>query len=97
MNLAGLGGVLVCGACTVGSVLNFFIGRFLARDWARAQMAKSPTLQALDQALEERALFMIALVRLSPVFPFAMLGYVFGTMAVGVGKFTLGMMYLPFV
>ena len=50
------------------------IFRYAAQDWARARMQSSPTLAALEAAISKRAFFMITLVRLSPVFPFAIVG-----------------------
>ena len=58
--------------CVVGSIANFVIGRYVAREWARKRLQESPTLSALEAALQKRAVFIITLARLSPVFPFAM-------------------------
>ena len=53
-------------------------------------MQQYPLLQALDRALEERSLYMIALARLSPVFPFAILGYALGPTSVSVRDYSVG-------
>lgn len=84
------GGLLTCLGCTLGSVVNFFAGRYLVRDWARKKLEASPMMAALDRALERRALFMITLSRLSPVFPFGVLSYTLGATAVRIQDFVVG-------
>mmetsp|Transcript_28333 Transcript_28333/g.91694 ORF Transcript_28333/g.91694 Transcript_28333/m.91694 type:complete len:168 (-) Transcript_28333:424-927(-) len=76
--------------CVVGSMANFFIGRYVAREWARKRLQESPTLSALEAALQKRAVFIITLARLSPVFPFAMVGYALGASAVTMRDFAVG-------
>lgn len=77
-----VGGVGMCLACTLGSMINFFLGRFVFSAWARRKMADSPTLAALEAALAEQAASIIFLARLSPVFPMALLGYCIGATSV---------------
>eukprot|EP00288_Rhodomonas_lens_P003862 CAMPEP_0177717718 /NCGR_PEP_ID=MMETSP0484_2-20121128/15193_1 /TAXON_ID=354590 /ORGANISM="Rhodomonas lens, Strain RHODO" /LENGTH=207 /DNA_ID=CAMNT_0019229835 /DNA_START=33 /DNA_END=656 /DNA_ORIENTATION=- len=81
------GALLMDVACTTGSVINFLIGRYVARDWARRKLQESPVLSALEKALNKRAFFMLTLARLSPVFPFAMLGYALGATSVELSLF----------
>ena len=63
---------------TLGSAINFVLGRHCFRNWARRKMDDSPTLAALEGAIAKRAAGMIVLARLSPVFPFAVVGVVLG-------------------
>merc|ERR1712224_722064 len=74
--------------CTLGSWVNFILGRTLLRAWALKQLKKNPTLSALDRALEKKAAMMVTLARLSPVFPFAMVGYALGATSLGAWVFT---------
>jgi uncharacterized membrane protein YdjX (TVP38/TMEM64 family) len=66
------GALLMCAACTVGSVVNFLLGRFVIAGWARKKISESDMLTALEAVLQERAVSIIILARLSPVFPFAL-------------------------
>jgi uncharacterized membrane protein YdjX (TVP38/TMEM64 family) len=72
------GSVVFATGCTLGSVINFYLGRSCLYAWAQRQLRDSPTLVALESALSERAARMVVLVRLSPVFPFAVVGHVLG-------------------
>jgi uncharacterized membrane protein YdjX (TVP38/TMEM64 family) len=73
-----LGGLLMCVACTLGSIVNFLLGRFVFSAWARRKLQESPTLSALEGLLQQSAFSIIFLARLSPVFPMALFGYCVG-------------------
>lgn len=88
-NAFGLGwGVLLAtvavfvGAST-GSVAAFLLGRYLLRDWVEATLSKKfPIFGAVDAALRNHGLRIMALLRLSPIIPFNALNYVAGITAV---------------
>ncbi|HBJ84011.1 MAG TPA: hypothetical protein DDZ88_09115 [Verrucomicrobiales bacterium] len=65
-------------ASTLGAALAFLVGRFLARDAIAARMAGNPAFAALDRALTDDGWKVVALARLSPVFPYTLLNYAFG-------------------
>jgi uncharacterized membrane protein YdjX (TVP38/TMEM64 family) len=69
------GAIITNVGCVLGSIINFLIGRYLARDWALKKINESKTLTSLDEALKEKSIKMIILARLSPVFPFAMVSF----------------------
>lgn len=81
----GFGTVVVSLSSTAAAALAFLIGRFLARDLIAAQTAKYPAFAALERALRKDGWKIVALTRLSPVFPFTLLNYAFGLTRV---KFT---------
>jgi uncharacterized membrane protein YdjX (TVP38/TMEM64 family) len=69
-------------AVSLGSVLGaaaaFFVGRKLARGWVEQKVAGNPRFRALDQAVGAAGFKIVLLTRLSPVFPYTLLNYVFG-------------------
>jgi uncharacterized membrane protein YdjX (TVP38/TMEM64 family) len=69
-------------AVSLGSVLGaaaaFLVGRKLARGWVEQKVAGNPRFRALDQAVGAAAFKIVLLTRLSPVFPYTLLNYVFG-------------------
>lgn len=73
-----LGTGVVSIASTLGASLAFLIGRFLARDAIAAKIAGNASFAALDRALGKDGWRIVALARLSPVFPFTLLNYAFG-------------------
>ena len=77
-----LGGLLMCLACTLGSAVNFLLGRYICASWAKRKLRESPTLAALEALLGQRGFSIVFLCRLSPVFPMALLGYCVGATSV---------------
>eukprot|EP00164_Ancoracysta_twista_P006850 GFYU01009620.1.p2 GENE.GFYU01009620.1~~GFYU01009620.1.p2 ORF type:complete len:206 (-),score=71.28 GFYU01009620.1:23-640(-) len=82
------GAIVFCLACTLGSWINFMLGRYILRDWAEKKLKESPTLMSLERAIKKRSASMVILARLSPVFPFAMVGYALGATSLNVIEYT---------
>ncbi|MDF1798241.1 MAG: VTT domain-containing protein [Planctomycetota bacterium] len=68
---------------TLGSAAVFLLGRHLARDLVAKNAERYPLLAALDTVLDEKSFGMIVLVRLSPLFPFSVVGYALGATRIG--------------
>jgi uncharacterized membrane protein YdjX (TVP38/TMEM64 family) len=62
----------------LGATLAFLIGRYFARQWVAARLANYPKFKAVDEAVAREGWKIVALTRLSPVFPFSLLNYAFG-------------------
>ncbi|MBE9038954.1 TVP38/TMEM64 family protein [aff. Roholtiella sp. LEGE 12411] len=84
------GSVYVLIASTIGATLAFLIGRYLSRDWVCRQMEKNPKFKAIDLAVAREGWKIVLLTRLSPVFPFNLLNYVFGVTQVSLKDYILG-------
>jgi len=72
------GTVIVSVVSTTAAALAFLVGRFLAREAIAARVAGNPSFSALDRALGRDGWKIVALARLSPLFPFTLLNYAFG-------------------
>jgi uncharacterized membrane protein YdjX (TVP38/TMEM64 family) len=73
-----VGTVVVSLGSTLGSTAAFVVGRFLARDWVASRVAGNARFAALDAAVGRQGFKIVLLTRLSPVFPYNMLGYMYG-------------------
>ncbi|MEM7051092.1 MAG: TVP38/TMEM64 family protein [Acidobacteriota bacterium] len=62
----------------LGSSLSFLIARYLARGWVEKKIAQWPRFQAVDRAIGREGGKIVALLRLSPVFPFSLGNYALG-------------------
>jgi uncharacterized membrane protein YdjX (TVP38/TMEM64 family) len=69
-------GIMV--GANLGAMACFLAGRTLARGFVERQKETRPLLAALDSVLDESSFGMIVLVRLSPLLPFALVGYALG-------------------
>jgi uncharacterized membrane protein YdjX (TVP38/TMEM64 family) len=83
------GTLLVSPASVVGASLAFLLGRTLLRGWVRKRTEGHAKFQALDQAIGQEGWRLVALLRLSPVFPFSLLNYALGATGVGLGSYVL--------
>lgn len=72
------GVIIVSIASTIGASLSFLIGRYFARDATRRWLSKTDMFQRLEMLTDEHGAFIVALVRLVPLFPFNLVNYGFG-------------------
>jgi uncharacterized membrane protein YdjX (TVP38/TMEM64 family) len=85
----GWGFVAVSAGSTLGAAAAFLIARYLARDRVERRAAQDPRFAAIDQAVGREGWKIVLLTRLSPVFPFTLLNYLFGLTRVSFGAYIL--------
>jgi uncharacterized membrane protein YdjX (TVP38/TMEM64 family) len=86
----GWGTVYVFTAATLGAILAFLIGRYVAKDWVDHKIAGNPSFQAIANAVSTNGFKIVLLTRLSPIFPFNLLNYAFGVTRVSLKDYSLG-------
>lgn len=84
------GTAVVLGAGTIAACIGFGVGRTLLRNWVEGILSDNPKLQSLDRAIGKEGFKLLVLVRLSPIFPFALANYVYGASSVGFSSFFWG-------
>eukprot|EP00535_Pseudo-nitzschia_heimii_P001047 CAMPEP_0197188254 /NCGR_PEP_ID=MMETSP1423-20130617/17522_1 /TAXON_ID=476441 /ORGANISM="Pseudo-nitzschia heimii, Strain UNC1101" /LENGTH=343 /DNA_ID=CAMNT_0042640049 /DNA_START=46 /DNA_END=1077 /DNA_ORIENTATION=- len=86
LNSLGWGVLLGTGAVWVGASLgataSFLLGRYLFRGWVGVLTEKYTIFKALDNALMDKGLRIMVLLRLSPIVPFNVLNYMAGVTGV---------------
>ncbi|NJO78336.1 MAG: TVP38/TMEM64 family protein [Cyanobacteria bacterium RM1_2_2] len=75
---------------SLGAVLAFLVGRYLARDWVARKIQQNSKFRAIDEAVGREGFKIVLLTRLSPVFPFNLLNYAFGITGVSLRDYALG-------
>jgi uncharacterized membrane protein YdjX (TVP38/TMEM64 family) len=83
------GTILAFIAATLGAAAAFLVARYLARDAVERRLAGNTRFVALDRALAVEGFKVIALLRLSPLFPFSFLNYALGLTRVRFGEYVL--------
>ena len=83
------GSAYVSIASTLGAAAAFLIGRYLARDWVARRIARHEKFAVIDKAVADEGWKIVALTRLSPVFPFTLLNYAFGLTRVSLRDYAL--------
>lgn len=71
----GWGVILVAPTAIVAATAAFLVGRLLVRDRVTRRFGDGRRFRAIDRAVETRGAAIVALLRLSPVFPFVVLNY----------------------
>ncbi len=84
------GSITVSIASTVGATLAFLVGRTFARSWVEKIAADNPKFGAVDRAVKDNGFKIVLLTRLSPVFPFNVLNYLFSLTSVSLRDYVLG-------
>lgn len=72
------GTLVVIVAATLGACLAFLLGRTVARGRIEKRLESKERFQAIDRAVARDGFKVVALLRLSPVFPFSLLNYGLG-------------------
>lgn len=62
----------------IGSAAAFLIARYVARGWVEKKLEGKPRFAQIDRAIGKDGGKIVALLRLSPVFPFNLLNYALG-------------------
>ncbi len=81
------GSVIVSISATLGATAAFLVGRYLARDWVARKIEENRKFQSIDEAVAKEGWKIVALTRLSPVFPFVLLNYAYGLTKVSLRDF----------
>lgn len=85
-----LGTLLVSPVSVAAATLAFTLGRTVARGWVTRRMEADRRFHAIDAAVSQRGFQIVALLRLSPVFPFNVLNYALGLTGVRLRDYVLG-------
>src|SRR5262249_19572918 len=72
---------------TLGASLAFLVARYLARGAIEKRIAGNARFLAIDRAVGREGFKIVALLRLSPVFPFNLLNYSLGLTRVRFGSY----------
>ena len=74
----------------LGAAAAFELGRTLLRPWAARLLSRRPRLRELDRMVAQRGWVLVALLRASPVMPFAATSYALGLSAISLRDYVLG-------
>lgn len=83
------GALLVSTAALAGASASFLIARYLLRGWLLERLGHDKRFHRIDHATEVHGWKIVGLSRLSPLFPFWLLNYVFGLTRVPFAHFLL--------
>lgn len=71
------GTIAVMAGSVIGSLCAFLVGRTIGREFVEQKAKENPKFAAIDRAVEQHGFKIVLLTRLSPIFPFNLLNYLF--------------------
>ena len=83
------GTIYVSLGATIGATLAFLVGRHFARDWVSRKFAGNRVFEAMERATANEGWKIVGLVRLAPIFPFAVVNYGFALTRVSLLHYVL--------
>ncbi len=83
------GSILVSIASTFAATTAFLIGRYLGQSRTLKAIEKRPNFAAINEAVSQSGWRIVALTRLSPLFPFVFLNYAFGVTKISLKDYVL--------
>lgn len=86
-----LGTISVFVGASAGSIASFLLGRYLLREPVGKLSKKYSVFEALDNALAEKGLRIMVLLRLSPIIPFNAINYIAGVTAISFWSYCLAL------
>jgi uncharacterized membrane protein YdjX (TVP38/TMEM64 family) len=83
------GFLIVFAGNVIGAAISFAFSRWIAGRWFRQKLSRTPTLGALEAALERESWKIIVLSQLHPLFPTSLLNYFYGLTRIRFGAYML--------
>lgn len=85
-----VGTIAVSAGSVLGAVAALLVGRWVAKPLIERKAEQYPRFAAVSRAVEQSGFQIVLLTRLSPVFPFNALNYLFSVTGVSLRDYTLG-------
>ncbi|KAL3925442.1 MAG: hypothetical protein SGILL_000407 [Bacillariaceae sp.] len=84
------GTAVVLFSASIAAGISFAIGRTLLRDYVESVLQDFPKFQKLDKAIGREGFKLMLLLRLSPIFPFALSNYLYGASSINFSAYFMG-------
>lgn len=86
------GTLLVLLSASIAAAVSFVIGRTFLRQYVERALDDFPDFKRIDRAIGEEGFKLMLLLRISPIFPFALSNYFYGATRIGFWPFFFGTM-----
>jgi uncharacterized membrane protein YdjX (TVP38/TMEM64 family) len=80
-------------SASIAAAVSFVIGRTLLRDYVESILEEYPKFAKIDRAIGKEGFKLMLLLRLSPIFPFALSNYLYGASSINFRAFFFGTLF----
>jgi uncharacterized membrane protein YdjX (TVP38/TMEM64 family) len=87
------GTLVVLLSASIAAAVSFVIGRTLLRDYVESVLEEYPKFAKIDRAIGNEGFKLMLLLRLSPIFPFALSNYLYGASSINFSAFFFGTLF----
>ena len=87
------GTMVVLFSASIAAAVSFLIGRTLLRDYVESVLEEYPKFAKIDRAIGKEGFKLMLLLRLSPIFPFALSNYLYGASSINFSSFFWGTLF----
>jgi len=87
------GTAVVLLSASIAAAISFVIGRTLLRDYVEKVLDEYPKFRKLDRAIGKEGFKLMLVLRLSPIFPFALSNYLYGASSINFNAFFWGTLF----
>ena len=87
------GTAVVLVSASIAAAASFVIGRTLLRDYVERVLEDYPKFAKIDRAIGKEGFKLMLLLRLSPIFPFALSNYLYGASSINFSAFFFGTLF----
>jgi len=84
------GVAIVLLAATIAASVAFVVGKTFLRQWVEEVLEENPQFAKIDTAIGKEGFKLLLLVRLSPIFPFALSNYLYGASSIDFASYFWG-------
>jgi len=84
------GSIIVFVSATFGAITSFLLGRYVCKNWVYSMLNKYPQFIQINEAISKKGWQIVFLSRLSPLFPFNLLNYLFGISKISFQDYLIG-------
>ena len=84
------GTAVVLLAATIAASVAFLVGKTFLRTWVEGLLEENPKFAKIDRAVGKEGFKLLLLIRLSPIFPFALSNYLYGASSIDFASYFWG-------
>ena len=85
------GTIVIFIAAFIGAQISFLLSRYYLKEWTIKKISNNKSILNLEKKISNEGLKIVILSRLSPLFPFGILNYLYGVTKISWNHYSIGL------